>query len=61
MPADQKDITIGFFVANNAQGAQLDLKAFLEQYTDTQNGTGPVHPDGRFSYELRDMTVQSGV
>lgn len=60
MPADQKDITIGFFVANNAQDAQLDLKTFLEQYADILNGTGPVHPDGRFSYELRDMTVQSG-
>ena len=60
MPADQKDITIGFFVANSAQDAQLDLKAFLEQYADIQNGIGPVQPDGRFSYELRDLSVQGG-
>jgi len=25
MPADQKDITIGFFMANKAQDAELDL------------------------------------
>lgn len=61
MPADQKDITIGFFVANKAQDAEIDLKAFLEQYAATPNGTGPVHPDGRFSYELRDLSVKGGV
>lgn len=60
MPDERKDITIGFFVANKAQGAELDLKAFLEKYAAAPHGNGPVFLDGRFSYELRDLSVQGG-
>ncbi len=60
MPEEQKDITIGFFVANKAQGAELDLKAFLEHYAAAPHGNGPVFLDGRFSYELRDLSAQGG-
>jgi len=60
MPEEQKDITIGFFVANKAQGAELDLKAFLERYAAVPHGNGPVFLDGRFSYELRDLSAQGG-
>jgi len=61
MPFEQeKAVTIGFFVANTARDANLNLKDMLEQYAAKDNQNGPVHPDGRFSYELRDLSVRGG-